>query len=110
MPYDEQLALRIREFLRPLAADMEEKKMFGGLCWMYKGKMSVGVSKDELMTRVVSEKYEKFLSDPNVWEMNFTGKVMKDFLFINPAGFETEAQLADWLNLGIEHAELKAES
>lgn len=79
--------------------------MFGGLCYMYKGKMSIGINKDELMIRVVSEKYEKFLQDPHARGMDFTGRVLKDFLFIHPDGFKTEEQLTLWCNLGIEHAE-----
>ena len=39
--------------------------------------------------------------------MDFTGKPMKEFLFVEPAAFQSEKQLSDWIELGIEHAESK---
>jgi len=105
MAYNQELASRIRKYLEPLSDKIEEKKMFGGLSFLYLGKMSVGIVKDRLAVRVISPKYEKSLKMPHVIEMTFTGKAMKDFLYVDPPGFESEAQLAEWIELGIEHAE-----
>ena len=43
MPYDEELANRIRELLSR-EADVTEKKMFGGLAFLVGGNMSVAAS------------------------------------------------------------------
>ena len=80
MAYNEELAYRIRPHLLPFAEHIEEKKMFGGLSFLYKGKMSVGVVKDDLVVRVVSDKFEEALSMPHVQPMEFTGKPMKKFV------------------------------
>ena len=93
MAYNELIAQQIREVIFPFSDFMEEKKMFGGIAFMYKNKMSVGVVKDELMVRVVSEKYEEVLNEPNVSEMNFTGKTMKDFIYVSEEGFQTNEQM-----------------
>lgn len=105
MPYDELLAKRIRNILTPYQKHLEEKKMMGGLCFMYKGSMSCGIVKEDLMVRVVDEKYESSLEKPHCREMDFTGKVLKNFLYIDKQGIQTEKQLRAWLELGIEFVE-----
>ena len=102
MPYDELLAKRIRNILTPYQKHLEEKRMIGGLCFMYKGKMSCGIVKDDLMVRVVGEKYESSLQKPYCRVMDFTGKVLKGFLYVDKEGTQTEKQLRSWLELGIE--------
>lgn len=105
MAYNEELAKRVRATLEPLSENIEEKKMFGGLAFMFKGKMSCGVVKDDLMIRVVEEKYEARLKSKGTREMDFTGKALKNFLFVRPDAIITEEKLTEWINLGIEHAE-----
>lgn len=75
---------------------------------MYKGKMAVGIVKDDLMVRVVASKYESSLGKPHCREMDFTGRPMKGFLFVGPEGFDTDRQLEEWIGLGIEFAEAAA--
>ena len=102
------LIRRLRVATLPWANHISEKKMFGGLCVLYKGKMSVGETKGRLMVRVVSEKMEEALSKKDVYPMDFTGKPMKEFIFVHSEGFDTEEKLQQWVELGIEHAEFKA--
>ena len=54
MTYSEQLAIRIKEQIKLFPEDFTEKKMFGGLTFLYQGKMTVGIVKDELAVRVVA--------------------------------------------------------
>lgn len=108
MPYDELLAKRIRNILTPYQKHLEEKKMIGGLCFMYKGKMSCGIVKENLMVRVVREKYEPSLKKPHCRVMDFTGKVLKGFLYVDKEGIQTEKQLRSWLELGIEFVDKQA--
>lgn len=105
MPYDEQLALQIRNALTPYHKHLVEKKMMGGLCIMYKGKMSCGVEKEDLIVRVIDSKYKESLKKPHCREMDFTGKVLSGFLYVDKAGIQTEKQLRFWLELGIEFVE-----
>jgi len=69
---------------------------------MYKGKMSCGIVKEDLMVRVVPEKYESSLKMPYCRVMDFTGKVLKGFLYVGKDGIQTEKQLRSWLELGVE--------
>ena len=81
MAYDEKLAYRIRRLLP--RAKVEEKKMMGGLTFMVNGKMCVGILKDNLMARIGPDVYELALHKKGCREMNFTGKPMKGFVFVD---------------------------
>ncbi len=97
MAYDEELASRIRAALSEDPA-LSEKKMFGGLAFLHRGLMFVGVSGNRLMARVGKENYRDSLSHRHVREMDFTGKPMQGYVYVEPQGLETEAQLAFWLH------------
>ncbi len=106
----EEIVRRIRSAVQPWAPHITEKRMFGGSCFLYKGKMCVGETKKRLMVRVVSEKMNEALETPYVKPMDFTGKPMKEFIFVSEKGFDTEEKLQEWVELGIEHAMLKSNS
>ena len=107
MAYNEELAERIRVAVKLFPEPFTEKKMFGGIAFLYKGKMTVGPVKDDLMVRIVHEKMETILKKEFVRPMDFTGKPMKEFVFVSPEGFATEEQLYQWAELGLEHAKSK---
>ena len=73
MPYDEQLARRLREVLTGQDG-VVERRMFGGLCFMVQGNMALGVDKDRLMVRVGPDRYEEALEQPFVGLMDITGR------------------------------------
>ncbi len=101
MAYDEGLAERIRLVVddRP---GVTEKKMFGGLAFMLHDYMFCGVTNDELMARVGPDNYRSALSKPHVREMDFTGRPMKGYVFVEPAGVESDADLQYWVDLCAE--------
>lgn len=107
MAYNEELAERIRVATSIFPETFTEKKMFGGIAFLYQGKMTVGPVKDELMVRVIHEKMENVLAQDYVRPMDFTGKPMKEFVFVSPEGFRSEEQLQNWIELGLEHAKSK---
>ena len=51
------------------------------------------------MARVGTEHYAEALKSPHAREMDFTGKVMKGYVYIAPAGFEDDAALQSWVEL-----------
>ena len=104
MAYDEKLADRLRGTLEGVAS-VEEKKMFGGLCFMVRGHMACGIAKGELMVRVGKDAYEKALTKKHAKEMTFTGKAIKSMIYVDPAGFRTKKQLSGWVAMGVSHAE-----
>ena len=69
MAYDQGLAERLRELLQDHAG-IAEKKMFGGLCFLSRGYMFVGIVGEALMARVGPDAYEKALCRPHVRVMD----------------------------------------
>ena len=102
MAYDEGLADRVRKIFKTKRVQFEEKKMMGGLCFMVKGKMCVGVEKEKLMVRLDPEIYDDALTRTGCREMNFTGRPMRGFVFVEPEGVEGASALQEWLGLALE--------
>ena len=98
MAFDEGVAERIREVFDG-RDDVLEKKMFGGIAFMHRGNMCVGVNGDCLLARVGPTTYDDALSRPHAREMDFTGKALKGFIYVAPEGFAEEDDLRDWINL-----------
>ena len=103
MAYDEKLADRVRELIAEEHKDVEEKRMFGGLCFMVDDKMCVGVEKDRLMVRLDPAKYDEAMEREGAKPMDFTGKVMKGFLFVDIDAVNTKKKLQYWIDLALEY-------
>ena len=100
MPYDEKLAERIREALRG-QRNVLEKRMFGGLAFMVRGHMCVGIAGDDLMVRVGPEVYAKAIREPHARPMDFTGRPLTGFVYVSPAGHARRRSLAKWVERGL---------
>jgi TfoX/Sxy family transcriptional regulator of competence genes len=83
MAYNQKLADRVREIIAETHAITEEKKMFGGLCFMVDNKMCVGVESERMMVRIDPAKFEEAVEKEGCVAMDFTGKVMKGFIFVD---------------------------
>jgi TfoX/Sxy family transcriptional regulator of competence genes len=102
MAYDEKLADRTREIIARTHKNIEEKKMFGGLCFMVNGKMCVGVEKERLMVRLDPEIYGDVIEKEGVRPMDFTGKAMKGYVFVDIDALTTPKKLEYWIGLALE--------
>ncbi len=105
MVYDEGLAQRIEEFLDETETPgLTQKKMFGGVGYMVFGNMACGVHKDKLIVRVGPEKYKKSLEKEHTGLFDITGRAMTGWVMVDPAGYESDETLTDWVKTGIEFA------
>ena len=102
MAYSEALSDRIREALSKYRG-VEEKHMFGGVCYMLNGKMCLGVVKDEMMCRIGPEAYEAALARPGCREMVFTGKPMKGYVFVADEGMRSRRDFDYWIDLCVKY-------
>lgn len=75
---------------------------------MVNDKMCEGIDKDKktnsdrLMVRVGKLPYKKLLQKRGSREMDFTGQVMRGFLFIDPEGFDADSDLDFWIEKALE--------
>jgi TfoX/Sxy family transcriptional regulator of competence genes len=103
MAYDETLAKRIRAILAE-RDDVTERKMFGGVAFMAHGNMCCGVSGEDLMVRLGEDGADSALDEPGARPMDFTGRPMKGYAFVGPAGTATDAALRDWVQRSLAFA------
>lgn len=96
MAFDEGLAERIRVQLSETAG-VAEKKMFGGLAFMVRGNMCVGILQSDLMARVGPDQYVSALDQQGAREMDFTGRPMKGMVMVEAAAIAEENDLGAWV-------------
>ena len=103
MAFNEKLADRVRELIFLTHKNVVEKKMFGGLCFMVNDKMCVGVEQERLMVRFDPVKHDELMEKEGCKPMDFTGKVMKGYLFVDNDALNTKKKLAYWVNVALEY-------
>jgi hypothetical protein len=97
MAFDEDLAARVRDALARQNG-IEEKKMFGGLCFLLHGNLLVGVWKDSLIARLGPDEGPAALEEPHVRVFDVTGRPMRNWVLVEPEGVEDDDQLAAWVD------------
>jgi TfoX/Sxy family transcriptional regulator of competence genes len=103
MAYDEHLADRVRGIFRDQRIPFEDKKMMGGICFLVNDKMCVGVVKDKLMARIDPDSMDSALLEPGCHEMDFTGRPMKGFIFVEPEGTDMDKDLESWVEMALTY-------
>jgi TfoX/Sxy family transcriptional regulator of competence genes len=102
MAYNEDLADRIRETIAVTHENLTEKKMFGGLCFLVDDKMLAGVIQNRLMLRLDPEKYEELLEEEGCSPMDFTGRPMKGYVYVDNEVLDKPKKMEYWISLALE--------
>lgn len=104
MAYDEKLVGRIRDELLGMPG-LTERKMFGGVCFAVNGHMACGVQKKDLVVRVGSDEHQRSLARKHTRPMDFTGKPMTGYIYVDVLGYKRKADLARWVSKGVEYVQ-----
>ncbi len=99
----EDLANRISALLTARRVRFEAKRMMGGICFMVADKMCVGTAKNLLMVRFDPARHEEVLARPGAGPMDFTGRPMRGYVFVQPAALRNDAVLVSWLELALAY-------
>ena len=99
---DEGIAERLRDIFENITFS-NERKMFASLGFVVHSHMACGVINDPLMVRIGKGQYEAALSKPFVKKMDSTGRALTGFVYVEPGGFEEDADLQRWVNLCVEY-------
>jgi len=102
MAFSEILAIRLRDLFSSKSIKFVERKMMGGLCFMVDDKMCVGINKSELMLRIEPEIYQDLLLKEGCRPMDFTGRPMKGFVFVEEGAVEKQKELNYLVGLALE--------
>ena len=98
MAYNEKIADRIREAIMD-QPNVEEKFMFGGVCFMVNDKMCIGVVKDDMMCRIDPALEDEALEKPGCRPMDFTHRPMKGYVYVSEEGMKKKKDLEYWIGL-----------
>lgn len=96
MTDDEQLVQRIRQYFSG-NKNVVEKPMFGGLAFLLDGHTCVGTNAQRLMARVGPRHYERALKEMYTTIMDFTGKPLKGFVYVEPEAITDDNDLFKWI-------------
>jgi TfoX/Sxy family transcriptional regulator of competence genes len=104
VPFDEDLAVRIRELVRG-EAGVSEKRMFGGLAFLVGGNMAISASgQGGVLVRVEPAKSLELAARPHAQVAVMRGREMPGWLRVDPDGVRTRPQLQRWVDEGIAFA------
>jgi TfoX/Sxy family transcriptional regulator of competence genes len=96
MAYDETLAERVRDRLADLPG-VTDKRMFGSLAFLTDGRLTVGVTGDDLMVRVGADGAGDALTQPGARLMEMGGRRMRGWVRVDGAELDDEV-LTGWLD------------
>ena len=109
MAYSKSLAQQIRTILatelspRVFEEEVEEKKMFGGLAFMIRGKMTVTVSsrsQELVMVRIGKEMEKQVLPKNGASVTLMRGKLYHGYIDLDG---EAQKELSYWINLALAY-------
>lgn len=103
MPYDSDLAERVFELLEGRDG-LLERNMFGGISYLCFGNMSVGILGKELVVRVAKEENDAVLAEAHTRPMDFTGKPMRGWVYIDEEGSADPVVRKQWVERGWAYA------
>ncbi len=101
MPYDEELANRIRGALVNYSK-VEEKRMFGFLVFMVNGRMCLGVRGDEMMCRIGQDSMDSVLRRNGCAPLRMKRKTSLNMVMVDESGMKTKKEFDYWINLALE--------
>jgi len=79
----------------------DEKKMFGGLCFLLFGNMVCGIIKEDLIVRVGPDNYAAALKLPHTKKFDLTGKVLTGWVMVLAEALDDDDELDCWLQKAI---------
>lgn len=100
MSINEKLANRIRERLAGFD-NIEEKKMMGGLVFMYNDKMCVGIINDALMCRIDPALLDMALAKPGCRTLEFT-RPNSGYVLLDEAAIKNKNDFNYWIELALD--------
>lgn len=101
MAYSEKLAARIRKALPPQSG-VTERRMFGGLGFLWQGNLCLGIMGDELIARIGPDHYERAMMKTGVRKFDITGRPMRGWVVVMAESLRSEKSLRDWIHTALE--------
>lgn len=98
-------AQRIADMLTAKGLAFEQKKMFGGICFLVDEKMLIGANRDnKLLARIdPAEEAALLARSAGISVMEHGSRLAHGYLYIEAPQFESDTELAFWLRKCLEY-------
>ena len=101
MPYDETLAANVQKLLGRRKS-LAVKKLFGGVGFLLNGNVCCGVWKEYLILRLGDDVARQVLVEEHTRPFDITGRPMRGWAMVEPAGWQDPACLRRWIAWAVE--------
>lgn len=101
MPADGALLNRVQDALADLR-EVEQKKMFGGITFMVRGKMCVTVGGDRIMCRIDPAIHDAAVARKGARTVFMKGREYRGLIYVDAAAIRSKRDLSYWLGLALD--------
>ena len=102
MASDPKTLERVRRALARKKGVLEKRMVGGSLGMMVKGKLCVSVGENRILVRVDKDSRLALLKKPGARPMKMGGRTLTGFIFVDPPGYRTDAQLKGWIQQSLD--------
>jgi TfoX/Sxy family transcriptional regulator of competence genes len=102
MPPDDALLHRVRVALGG-AVEVEEKKMFGGIAFMVRGKMCVSVGRDRIMCRIDPVLHDSAVERKGCRTVVMKGREYRGYVHVDADAVRDQRDLDYWIRLSLDY-------
>ena len=98
---DDLLASRVRAALKR-GLSVEEKRMFGGIAFMVRGKMCVSVGRGRLMCRIDPALHDAALERAGCRTVVMKGRRYRGYVYVDGRAVSRKRDLEYWIGLALD--------
>ena len=102
MAYDQGLAERIRGVLDE-QPHVSEKRMFGGVAFMVRGKMCVTAGKGRIMCRIDPAVHDTAVKRKGARTVFMKGRAYRGWVYVDAVAVKTKRDLDSWVRLALDY-------
>ena len=102
MPSDDALIDRVRVALGG-SVEFEEKRMFGGIAFMVRGKMCVTVGRDRIMCRIDPAVHDFALEHNGCRTVVMRGRQYRGYVHVDADAVKAQHDLEYWIGLALDY-------
>lgn len=98
----EALVDRVRAELA-VQKDVEEKRMFGSIGFMVRGKLCISARDSRIMCRVEPSLHDDLVARRGVSPVVMKGREMRGYVYVGKRALRTRRELRFWVNLSLDY-------
>lgn len=104
MARDDELVSRVRATLAHVPK-VEEKKMFGSLAFMVRGKLCISVRSERIMCRIDPAIHDAAVEREGCETVIMRGSEYRGYVYVDAGSVNADDALTYWVDLALEYNE-----